>query len=156
MTGRLLEEIKQRRPWKLVEEEAFLNVQRTADVLMQAVTATLKPYSLSPAQYNVLRILRGASPDGLPCGEVAVRMINRDPDITRLLDRLEKRGFVGRSREQKDRRVITARITKEGQRVLAELDRPMLATHQRLLGHLGERKSKSLIRLLEEARGRFL
>src|SRR5262245_24239738 len=96
MVGQLRTEILQQQPFDSLEQEALLNLLRTADVCMQRITAVLKPFKLSHSQYNVLRILRGAGPDGLPCQEVAERMISRDPDITRLLDRLEARGLVKR------------------------------------------------------------
>jgi DNA-binding MarR family transcriptional regulator len=134
------------------EEEAFVNLQKTADALMQGIAVLLKPSGLSATQYNVLRILRGAGKDGLPCGEIGARMITRDPDITRLLDRLETRGLVTRARELKDRRVITARITKDGLGILKELDSPVQRYHQRQLGHMGEKKLVELIWLLELAR----
>lgn len=152
MTGRVQKEIKQRKPFRRIEDEAFVNIQRTADALMQGVAATLKPMGLSPSQYNVLRILRGAEPDGLACREIADRMITRDPDITRLLDRLEDRGLVARSRDREDRRVITTRITEKGSRLLKELDEPIEALHVKQLGHLGNEKLRSLIDLLEGAR----
>jgi DNA-binding MarR family transcriptional regulator len=152
MTGRVQKEIKQRKPFRRVEDEAFVNIQRTADALMQGVAATLKPMGLSPAQYNVLRILRGAESDGLACREIADRMITRDPDITRLLDRLEDRGLVARSRDREDRRVIITRITEKGLRLLKELDGPIEELHMHQLGHLGNEKLWSLIDLLEAAR----
>lgn len=96
-------EIRQRKPFRRAEDEAFVNIQRMADALMQGVAAALKPMGLSPTQYNVLRILRGAEPNGLACREIADRMITRDPDITRLLDRLEDRALVARSRDRADR-----------------------------------------------------
>ena len=99
------------------EEAAFLDLLRATDMLSRGLIAVLKTADLSSTQYNVLRILRGA-PEGLPCGEVANRMITRDPDITRLLDRLEKRGLISRSREIKDRRTVTARITPAGLKLL--------------------------------------
>jgi len=92
------------------EEAAFLDLLRTCDLLSRGPAQVLKAEDLSPTQYNVLRILRGA-PDGLPCGEIANRMITRDPDVTRLLDRLEKRELIARWREAKDRRMVLARIT---------------------------------------------
>src|ERR1700684_4530640 len=95
------------------EEAAFLDLLRTTDILSRGLFRVLKSENLSPTQYNVLRILRGA-PDGLPCGEIASRMIPRDPDITRLLDRLEKRGLISRCRETRDRRMVMARIPPEG------------------------------------------
>jgi len=134
------------------EIEAFLHVQRTADALMQGIEATLKPFGLSPAQYNVLRILRGAGPEGLACGQIGERMLTRDPDITRLLDRLEARKLVTRSREQKDRRVLTTRITAAGLEILKQLDAPIAQIHRKQLGHLGEARLRTLSTLLELAR----
>ena len=154
MTGRLRGEIKQRKPFQTPQQEAFLNLQRTADALMRAVAEVLKPAGLSPAQYNVLRILRGAGPEGLACREVGERMVTRDPDITRLLDRVEERGLVGRSREREDRRVITTRITGEGLRILKRLDGPVARVQERQLAHLGARRLRALIALLEVARER--
>jgi DNA-binding MarR family transcriptional regulator len=152
MTGRVQREIKPRKPFHRVEDEAFVNIQRTADALMQGLATALKPTGLSPTQYNVLRILRGAEPDGLACREIADRMITRDPDITRLLDRLEDRGLVARSRDREDRRVITTRISDKGLRLLKDLDGPIEGLHRKQIGHLGGRKLRSLISLLEAAR----
>jgi DNA-binding MarR family transcriptional regulator len=134
------------------EEAAFIDLLRTSDLLARGVVQVLKAADLSPTQYNVLRILRG-SKDGLPCGEIAKRMITRDPDITRLLDRLEKRGLISRSREPKDRRMVLTRITAEGLELLARLDEPVRETHRRQLGHLGRASLRKLAGLLEEARG---
>lgn len=152
MTGRLKDEIKQNKPFSSLEQEAFLNLQRTADALSRRVAVALKPLGLSPTQFNVLRILRGAGAHGLPCGEIGERMVTRDPDITRLLDRMEKHGLIERCRGSKDRRVITARISKEGLRLLAEFDALGPKLEHRMLGHMGERKLKALCELLEEAR----
>src|SRR5262245_1014357 len=107
-------EIKKLRPFDSPEQEAMLNVMRTADRLAGEIDQVFKPSGLSATQYNVLRILRGAGESGLPCGEIAQRMITRDPDVTRLLDRLEKRKLISRCREEKDRRVVCARITNAG------------------------------------------
>src|SRR4030095_13474299 len=109
--GRILEELHQTKPFLYVEEEAFLNVQRTADVLMQQLVSVLKSYGLSPTQYNVLRILRGAGAAGMTCKDVGSRMITPDPDITRLLDRLERRNLLTRNRAREDRRFVTIQIT---------------------------------------------
>jgi DNA-binding MarR family transcriptional regulator len=113
----------------------------------------LKTEDLSGTQYNVLRILRGA-PDGLACGEIAGRMITRDPDVTRLLDRLEKRGLISRCRETKDRRTVMTRITPAGLRSLANLDEPVRAAHRKQLGHLGPKRLRALAELLRIARSR--
>jgi DNA-binding MarR family transcriptional regulator len=146
------DEIRQTKPFATREEEAFLAIQLTADRLSRRGAAAMKNYDTSPAQYNTLRILRGAGKTGLACSEIGERMINHDPDITRMLDRLEKRGLVQRCRDQKDRRVITARITKEGLRLLQSMDAPMHDFLRKLLSSLGETKLRSLIRLLDEVR----
>jgi DNA-binding MarR family transcriptional regulator len=142
---------KLRKAPRSLEQEAYLSLQRTADALARAAEEAIKPSGLSGTQYNVLRILRGAGPDGLCCREVAERMLTHDPDITRLLDRLERRGLVVRARASKDRRVITVRITQEGLRILAKLDKPIEEFHRRQLGHLGDRRLKRLIDLLNSA-----
>ncbi len=152
MTAQLQAELKQQKPFASLEEEALLNLLRTADVLTQGIEQVLKPYGLSPTQYNVLRILRGSGPAGRSCREVAERMLTRDPDITRLLDRLEARGLVTRARERQDRRVITTRVTRLGMTLLARLDGPAAAWHRERLGRLGVNRLKILIELLEAAR----
>lgn len=134
-----------------LEEATFLDLLRTTDILSRGLNHILKAEDLSATQYNVLRILRGA-PEGLPCGEIANRMITRDPDVTRLLDRLEKSALIARSREIKDRRTVMARITSAGLKLLAKLDRPVQAGHRRQLGHLGPRQLKTLTDLLQVAR----
>jgi DNA-binding MarR family transcriptional regulator len=140
------------RPPHTLEEDVFISLQRTADGLMQGIEELLRPTGLSVTQYNVLRILRGAAPEGLACGEIAQRMITRDPDITRLLDRLEARGWVTRSREKRDRRIITTRITSAGLRLLKTLDRPVRELHRRRMRHVNEKKLNVLLRLLESVR----
>jgi DNA-binding MarR family transcriptional regulator len=134
------------------EEAAFLDLLRTTDLLSRGLVPLLKDEDISSTQYNVLRILRGA-PDGLPCGEIASRMITRDPDVTRLLDRLEKRRLISRSREAKDRRTVLARVTSDGLKLLARLDGPVQATHRKQLGHLGGDRLRALAQLLHAARG---
>jgi len=146
---------KNRRPgMPSSEEAAFLDLLRTTDMLSRGLVTILKPEDLSSTQYNVLRILRGA-PEGLPCGEIAKRMITRDPDITRLLDRLEKRGLISRSREARDRRTVLARITGAGLKLLARLDEPVQAAHRKQLGHLGRERLRLLTDLLREARSQL-
>src|SRR5579864_1865670 len=135
------------------EEAAFLELLRTTDILSRRVSQTLQKEELSGTQYNVLRILRGA-PAGLSCGEIGNRMITRDPDITRLLDRLEKRGLISRSRETKDRRMVMTRITAEGLKLLARLDEPVQQTHREQLGHLGRERLRVLTDLLRDSRSR--
>lgn len=136
------------------EEAAFLDLLRTTDMLSRGPAQVLKSEDLSPTQYNVLRILRG-SPDGLACGEIANRMITRDPDITRLLDRLEKRGLIVRWRETTDRRIVMARITADGLKLLARLDEPVQDAHRQQLGHLGRKRLQALAELLRDARNQI-
>jgi len=149
---KLREEIKQTKPFGSLEDEAFLNVLRTAEAFLRRETEFLKAYEVTLPQYNVLRILRGAEPQGLICREISERMIARDPDVTKLLDRLEDRGLVKRERQEKDRRVIVTRVTPAGLKLVNDLDQPSLKLTENLLKHLGERKLKTLIQLLEEAR----
>lgn len=141
---------KSRHPGNL-EENTFVSLQRTADQLARNVEKVLREADVSPTQYNVLRILRGA-PEGLPCSEIGKRMITRDPDITRLLDRMEKRTLISRCRETEDRRMVLTRITPQGLRLLRDLDTPVSEIHRRQLGHLGREGLESLIELLEIAR----
>ena len=148
-------EIGKRRPFEVLEEEAMLNVVRTADVLQRELVDLFRPFELSQTQYNVLRILRGALEEaggGLACGEIARRMITRDPDITRLLDRLEKRGLIARGRDENDRRIVLARITRAGTKLLAGLDPRVAEAHKKRLGHMSREDLKQLIALLEAAR----
>jgi len=133
------------------EEATFLEMLRTTDMLSRGLVHILKAEDLSSTQYNVLRILRGA-PEGLPCGEIASRMITRDPDITRLLDRLEKRGLISRCRETKDRRMVMARIAPQGLKLLSRLDEPIQQGHRKQLGHLGRDRLRALVDLLQAAR----
>ena len=136
------------------EEAAFLDLLRTCDLLSRGPAQFLKSEDLSPTQYNVLRILRGALPAGMPCGEIASRMITRDPDITRLLDRLEKRELISRCRETKDRRMVVARITPRGLKLLARLDEAVQEMYRKQLGHLGAVRLKELQDLLVAAQAK--
>ena len=133
------------------EEKTFLELVRTADRLSRGAAALLKRHELSPTQYNVLRILRG-SPEGLPCGEIGRRLITREPDITRLLDRMEKRGLISRHREIQDRRTVLTHITKTGLDTVNELDEPVQAIHRKQLGHMGREGLLTLASLLRQAR----
>lgn len=133
------------------EESAFIELIRTTDLLSRRLEQLMKTADLSSTQYNVLRILRG-SPEGLSCGEIGNRMITRDPDITRLLDRLEKRALIVRARDEKDRRTVVGKITPAGLELLATLDEPVQQAHRDQLGHLGEKKLKELSDILAECR----
>lgn len=143
-----------RRHTSCPEEAAYLDLLRTTDMLSRRVAQVLKTEDLSSTQYNVLRILRGAQ-EGLACGEIGNRMITRDPDITRLLDRLEKRGLISRSRQAKDRRMVVTRISPEGLRLLGRLDDPVQGAHRKQLGHLGQKRLRELAGLLRQARSRM-
>src|SRR5687768_12705450 len=123
--GKLQTEIKQQKPFAGTWEEAYLNLVRTADMLSYESGELLRGYNLTPSSYNVLRILRGAGEDGLPSGEIGNRMLTRMPDITRVVDRLQEMELVERYRPPQDRRVVRARVTKQGLSLLKKLDTPM-------------------------------
>lgn len=131
------------------EEEAIIALQRTADMFQQQLQAVLKPGGLSLTQFNVLRILAEAGPEGLPCGEVANRMISRDPDMTRLLDRMEARGLVTRARQRADRRVITARITPLGSELAVRYRTEAARLTRRQLGPLSREEVGLLLAMLD-------
>lgn len=133
-----------------IEDQLFVTVIKAADFLGQQAEQLLKAHGLTGTQYNVLRILRGAGPDGLPCRSVADRMISHDPDMTRLLDRMEKRGLITRERQKDDRRVVKARITPQGLDMLKKLDLPVREMHKRQFEHMSPAKLKLLAELLGE------
>ena len=147
----LQDELKKRNPFDAPEQEVALNLARTAERLQAEFSRLFKAHGITGAQYNVLRILRGAGAE-LPCLEIAGRMITHLPDITRLVDRLEAAGLVERYRTDEDRRLVLVRITKPGLRVLGELDAPVLELHRRQLGHLTPEELAELNRLLVKAR----
>ena len=152
MNSSLQHEIRQRRPVQSLQEEAYLNILRTASQLTDALELLLKPTGITLVQYNVLRILRGSEPDGLCRNELRDRMLNRMPDVTRLLDRMEESGLVSRSREEADRRQVRTQLTARARRMVDELDDKVRAEHQRQLGHLSEDQLSSIIELLTAAR----
>lgn len=148
----LQRELKKRRPFEVPEQEVMLNLMRTADVFGLRFTRLFREFDLTPPQYNILRILRGEGGEGLPCLEIAGRMVTCAPDITRLIDRLEKAGLVARDRSTSDRRVVFVRITPKGLDVLDRLDGPVLDLHRRLISHLSNNEMAELNRLLVKAR----
>jgi DNA-binding MarR family transcriptional regulator len=150
--GKLQRELKQRKPFRNLGEEAVLNVWRTGDFIARRLHELLKTGGISQTQYNVLRILRGAGADGIACGEIAGRLLTHDPDITRLMDRLVRRGFARRTRLRHDRRVILARITPAGASLLAEMDPLVAQLVDQIVGHIRDPQLKTLIHLLEKAR----
>jgi DNA-binding MarR family transcriptional regulator len=135
-----------------LEDRIFISLQKTADFLGQEAEQLFKPHTLTGTQYNVLRILRGAGPDGLACSGIGERMISHDPDMTRLLDRMEKRGLITRERQTDDRRVVKTRITEEGLNLLQSLDQPVRELHKRQFRHMPAARLKTLAALLEEVR----
>jgi DNA-binding MarR family transcriptional regulator len=146
---------RQRVPLPL-EDQTFVALLRAADFLSQEAEQLLKANGLTSAQYNVLRILRGAEPEGLACSAISERMISHDPDMTRLLDRMEKRGLITRQRQTDDRRVVKTRITSEGLNVLKRLDQPVREVHKSQFQHMPLQRLKLLCELLQEIVGRKL
>lgn len=154
MVGSLKEEIKQKRPFSSVEEEVVLSIMRTSDLVVAPLNEVLRAANLSSSQYNVLRILRGSAGEPLPCGEISLRMVRRDPDLTRLLDRMEARGLVSRERGTSDRRVVFAAITRAGTELLDSLDEPVEKAVSESLAHMPAKRLRLLLELLEEVRAR--
>ena len=152
MSPTLKEDLRQTKAFTSLQHEAFLSVLRTSSKLMDALEDLLRPYGISATQYNVLRILRGSGADGLCRNELRDRMLTRMPDMTRLLDRMEETGWVTRTREREDRRMVLTRITPAGQELLKELDAPVNALHRTQLDRLSDEQLRSLIDLLTLAR----
>jgi DNA-binding MarR family transcriptional regulator len=139
-----------------LEERIFLALLKTANALGLEAEQLIKSAGLTGTQFNVLRILRGAQPGGLACRSIGDRMISHDPDMTRLLDRLEKRGLITRERQKDDRRVVKTHITRAGLEILKPLDHPMRELHKRQFRHMSVARLKTLSELLEEIRIRKL
>lgn len=137
-----------------LEARLYVGLLKTADSLGQETEQLLRGASLTGAQYNVLRILRGAQPAGLACRGIGDRMISHDPDITRLLDRMEKRCLITRERQTDDRRVVKARITSQGLALLKTLDQPVRELHNRQFRHISAARLRTLSKLLEQVRTR--
>ena len=145
---------KPSRPPISLENRVFIALLQSADALTQEAEHLAKAAGLTGAQYNVLRILRGAEPEGLPCRGIGDRMISHDPDMTRLLDRMEKRGLLIRARQTDDRWVVKTRITPQGLSLLKTLDQPVHDLHKRQFRHMSAARLKTLFDLLEEVRNR--
>jgi DNA-binding MarR family transcriptional regulator len=145
-----------RTPRTVSQVQTLLALVEVANRLERDVVELLKGEDLTLTQFNVLRILRGAGPDGATCGQVGERMIRHDPDVTRLLDRLDRRGLIARGRDAFDRRIVRTRVTRKGLELLARLDAPVDDLHERQFGHLSEADLVALRRLAESfgARGR--
>lgn len=148
----LKQEIAQERPFSSTEEEAFLNLMRTSDCLHRAFQRKIRKWGITSTQYNVLRILRGAQPQGLTCSAIGDRMITAEPDITRLLARMKTLRLIRQQRDKNDRRVVWTHISPAGLDLLSKMDAEITQTPKDLLGHLDQNNLQRLIRLLEEAR----
>lgn len=150
--SKLKDEIGQARPFSSVAEEALLNLLRTADCLQRTMQRATRAHGITGTQYNVLRILRGAHPQGLTCSAIGDRMIAADPDITRLLTRLKTMGLIRQQRDKRDRRVVWTQISPAGLALLSELDPAIQQLPAQLLGHIGPADLDRLVELLELAR----
>lgn len=148
----LKSEIEQQRPFSSAEEEAFLNLLRTSDCLERAFQRRTRAWGITATQYNVLRILRGAQPEGLPCAAIGKRLIAAEPDITRLLSRLKALKLIRQRRDRQDRRVVWTQIAESGLALLESMDPAIAQAPHELLGHLSHFELAELIRLLEQAR----
>jgi DNA-binding MarR family transcriptional regulator len=147
----LAAELNKKKPFDLPEQEAWLSLLRTTSILAQPIEQLFKVHGLSESTYNALRILR-ASSDGRPCSEVGRDLVARVPDVTRLIDRLEKAGLATRSRETADRRVVNIRITDKGLALLAKLDQPLRDLHKQQFEPLTRAELAELIRVLQKLR----
>jgi DNA-binding MarR family transcriptional regulator len=145
-------EIAQERPFSSVAEEALLNLMRTADCLHRAMQRKTRGWGVTSTQYNVLRILRGAQPQGLTCSAIGTRMITAEPDITRLLARLKTLKLIRQQRDKRDRRVLWTHISPAGLALLEEMDPVIVQFPKETLGQLDDTRLRTLIELLELAR----
>lgn len=155
MGSSLKDEIGKRRPFDSPEQEAFLNLARTRAVLEGEFAAVFKRSGLSEATYNALRILRGeqqAGAPGVPCQTIGDRLVTRVPDVTRLIDRLERAGLAKRTRTPHDRRIVLVSITRKGLALLDSLDQPVMELHRQTLRHMTREELAELNRLLLKAR----
>jgi len=152
MKRTLRDELQQSKPFPSLAEEVHVEVLRTAQATYRVALEALRPAGITPAQFNVLRILRGARPNALPAGKIAERMVNDDPDLTRLLDRLEAQGLVEKARSGKDRRVVNVRITKAGLARVQRASKVVTRSLSAALSPVGARKLERLVDLLEETR----
>jgi DNA-binding MarR family transcriptional regulator len=148
MSPSLQQDLKQKKPFRSLQQEAYLSVVRTSTALTDAMEDLVKSKGISATQYNVLRILRGSGAEGICRNDLRDRMLSRMPDMTRLLDRMEDAGLVVRGREGEDRRMVLTRITEKGKRLLDELDAPVLALHKRQMSRLSDAQLRTLSDLL--------
>jgi DNA-binding MarR family transcriptional regulator len=150
--SKIQQEIGQKKPFETPFQEAGISLLRTSDQLQRRLSATVEPHGITVQQFNVLRILRGAHPEAVATLEIATRMIEQAPGITRLLDRLEAKKLIGRARCRKDRRRVLCTISDAGLALLGELDRPMLETLRDCFDSLPEARTRQLIQLLDDLR----
>lgn len=155
MNSDLLKELQQQRPFASIRHEAQLSIIRTGSRLMDAFDQMLRPYGITVTQYNVLRILRGAEPEGLCRNEIRDRMVNRMPDVTRLLDRMESAGLISRSRSTEDRRMVRTQITSAGRKMLDDVSDDVEEEIRRPFVDLSDDELASMIRMLSVVRGRI-
>lgn len=148
----ITDELKQTKPFPTIGEEAAVSLIRTADLVRRAVGSIVEPLGITSQQYNVLRILRGAGAEGLPTLEIAFRMVEQTPGITRLIDRLEAKALVSRERSSSDRRCVYCRITNAGLDLLAQLDEPVAHAADGLFQNVNERQLAELVGLLDQVR----
>lgn len=147
----LQNELKKRGPFASPQQEATLSIMRTSDLLENRLARLLREHGLTLTQYNVLRILRGEGKP-MPCLEVADRMVQVAPAITRVVDQLLALQFITKTQSEQDRRVFTIQITPEASRLLKKLDQPILDLHAALLSNITQADLKTLIRILENVR----
>ena len=152
VSDKLLGELKQQRPFHSIQEEGVVALMKTVDYLRRSSQEVLQSYDITLQQYNVLRILRGAGDKGLPVLEIAERMVEHSPGITRLIDRLCKKELVKRERSEEDRRQIQVLLSKKGKKLVNDLDDPMDQTNRALLQNLGEDEIQQLISFLDKIR----
>ena len=148
MSPGIQQDLKQKKPFRSLQQEAYLSVVRTSTVLTDAMEDLVKSRGISATQFNVLRILRGSDAEGLCRNALRDRMLTRMPDMTRLLDRMEEAGLVVRVREGEDRRMVMTRITEKGRRLLDELEAPVMALHRKQMAGLTDAQLRSLSDLL--------
>lgn len=152
MTDQGYVELKQTKPLASLEHAAQLSIIRTGSMLMDAFELMLKPHGITATQFNVLRILRGADPEGLCRNEIRDRLINRMPDVTRLLDRMEEAGLIARERSSDDRRMVRTQITDDGSRLLDKIDDEVVAEQKRPFKELNKAQLQTIIDLLATVR----
>jgi len=149
-------ELRKHGPFESAAQEAFLNVVRTASILELPIERLLRDHGLSSATFNALRILRGAGETGRVCHEIGTHLVAGVPDVTRLIDRLEKQGLVERKRRDSDRRLVRVMITQTGLNLLVKLDEPMRAEHLKQLSHMSDHELAELSKLLARAREPYI